>query len=738
MNQLHSARSIATAVGAILFLSATISQAQSVSAPAAAPSAGDALEEVIVTAERRSESLQQVAIAATAVSGEDLQSDAVVRVADLQDIAPGLSVTNTGLVENVNIRGIGIASGDPSVANGVATYIDGVFQPPIVAANEFFDIADIEVLRGPQGTLVGSNSTGGAIFINSQNPTFDRVKGYAQVGYGNFDATTGQGAINLPASDTLAFRLAGNYDYHDSPYQSIGPIYTNAGSLNDKSGRIGMLWKPGSFQLLAKIEMVDRNTGGYAYSNIPGTVYAPFTPANPYVLDYDSPTENHERGLISTVEMRYSFADGITLRSLSGYQDKNIHNLYDSDGTAENTPLYPQETEDQYVREREWTEEVNLISPTGDKSNWVTGAYLQRNIIGVNIEQGDFPTHIFSPEFKTTTGIFGQYNYKFSPEFELQTGLRYSTYVVAQEGSVDIGAGIPGFPPGGLQVANLASDHHDGRPTGKIDLNYTPDQNNLYYVFVARGYKAGGANSSISSFGPETVWDYEAGWKLTLPGGHFRSQLGAFYYSYDDFQFNVLNPVTTQNNVLNLPTATLYGAEGQFQFQAAGWRANAGFAYVHSQLPGIPGGFINARLLPAGTLGPQCAAGVASNPPTCFDYGPYTQTASSGPNLFSPEWTYNFGVEYKAALGGESSLTPRVNVSYVGPQWTSVSYSPVTDYLPGYTLVSALLTLELPSAWQVQAYSDNLFDKVYIAGQGANDDYYGQPRTFGIRVHKSF
>jgi iron complex outermembrane receptor protein len=125
-------------------------------------------------------------------------------------------VTKAGLSENVNIRGIGIASGSPAVANGVATYVDGVFQPPIVSANVYFDIANVEVLRGPQGTLVGSNSTGGAIFITSRNPSLDRVKGYAELGAGNYGGLSAQGALDMPVS-------------------------ADAGSLNDRSGRIGLL-----------------------------------------------------------------------------------------------------------------------------------------------------------------------------------------------------------------------------------------------------------------------------------------------------------------------------------------------------------------------------------------------------------------------------------------------------------------------------------------------------------------
>jgi iron complex outermembrane receptor protein len=136
------------------------------------------LQEIVITAQRRSENLQTVPIAVTALQGDELKSKSVLSVADLQNESPSLSISNSGLTNAVNIRGIGLASGNPNVGNGVATYQDGLFQPPIVTTNQFYDIADIEVLRGPQGTLVGSNSTGGAIIINSQNPKIGEDGGY--------------------------------------------------------------------------------------------------------------------------------------------------------------------------------------------------------------------------------------------------------------------------------------------------------------------------------------------------------------------------------------------------------------------------------------------------------------------------------------------------------------------------------------------------------------------------------
>jgi iron complex outermembrane receptor protein len=273
--------------------------------------------------------------------------------------------------------------------------------------------------------------------------------------------------------------------------------------------------------------------------------------------------------------------------------------------------------------------------------------------------------------------------------------------------------------------------------SGKVDLNFKVDDNNLLYAFIARGSKPGGFNSSTSEFDPEAVWDYEAGWKATLAEGRVRTQLGAFYNRYSDFQFDVTDLTTGQNATTNLPDATIKGVEGQIQAAVGKFRFDAGAAYVDSKLSSIT--FVNTRLLPTnlGPLGPQCASGVPSNPPACFNYTPFLQTNTAGPNLFSPKWTYNAGAEYSIPVGGDLTLTPRLNYAYVGPVFTQLFYSPVADRLAGHGLLSALVTLR-SSLWVVEAYGTNLTDKEYVSGQGGANEFFGPPREYGVRVSRDF
>ena len=140
---------------------------------------------------------------------------------------------------------------------------------------------------------------------------------------------------------------------------------------------------------------------------------------------------------------------------------------------------------------------------------------------------------------------------------------------------------------------------------------------------------------------------------------------------------------------------------------------------------------------PIGQLGPQCPAGTASNPPVCFDYGPFQTRAGGGPNLFSPKWSYNAGIQYELPLADSVSLTPRLNYAYVGSRWTNLIYSPSLDYLRGRGLLSAQVTLRYDD-WTIEGYATNLTNKAYVSGQSGNNEFYGAPREFGVRLSTRF
>ena len=696
---------------------------------------GEVLEEIVVTAERRQTNLRDVPIAITVITGDALDEKAVRRLEDLQFAAPGLTVTTAGITQAVNIRGVGLASGSPAVTNGVSTYIDGLFQPPIVTTNSFYDIADTQVLRGPQGTFVGSSSTGGAIFINSKSPTLDSVNGYAQAEFGNYSRKALQGAINVPVTETFALRGAVNFTDRNSFYADQGPFANDAGKLHELSGRVGAFWKPSeSFQGLLKSEYSDKKTGGFAMRPIVNTTYAAGRVGGIRNLRYDMQTKNDERQSMTSLELRYTAPNGIVVRSLTGYQDKKVSNLTDIDSTSLTAPPTISRRQIQDVVEKVSTEEINIISPTDGALDWVVGAYFQKNTIDVvNLNYNNnpaFPQRIFVPTKKQTTGYFGQVAYQATDALELTLGVRHSAF--ESEQTSGSGVYINFGSPTSIRVANTEGTHDDSEPTGKVSVNWKLNPDNLLFAFVARGYKPGGFNSATSEFKPETVLDTELGWKSTSLNGRLRSTVNVFNYKYQNFQAQAINTATGTNIVQNLANAKVRGAELELQAIFGGWRFDGGLAYVDSKLGSMT--FVNTRL--SGTTGllPQCATGQTTN---CTDYTPWLVTNSGGVNLYSPKVTFNAGLEYRLGLSNGATLTPRINYGYVSSQYVNLLYNPVTDRLAARGLASALLTYKR-NALNLQLYATNLTNKKYVAGQLNTSEFYGAPRETGVRLAYDF
>lgn len=702
----------------------------------AAENTENALEEVVITGLKRAENLQETAVAATVIGGDALASRGIERIDDLQTIAPSLSITDAGLTQSVNIRGVGLASGSPNAANGVATYYDGVFQPPIVTTNSFYDIQSVEVFRGPQGTFVGSNSTGGAIFINSRDPSLAGVDGYFQGELGNYSRKVAEGAINLPVGETLAIRAAGIYRSRDSFYKQTAGIEPPA-SLDEAAVRLGLLWQPtDSFSALLKAEAADKQTGGYAYRPIPGTRYAPFRTDDPYTLNYSDATRNDEMADQVTGRLEYRTAGGTTFRSISGYQNKRIYNEYDSDGT--DAASLPRSTQNQFVRERVWTEEVNVLSPDDGDLSWIVGGYYQKNRIDVAIVNNPtVPVHttIDIQNRKITTGVFGQVTYDFSPEWSLDAGVRQSNYKVDGSGAVQL---VRPAPATALFLADPGGKEKDDQVTGKLGLNWKPSADHLAYVFVAKGYKSGGFASPTTTFLPETVVDVEAGWKGSFADGKVTFQLGAFHYDYKNFQLDVINAETGRSSLINLTNAKVKGVEAQFQADLSGLRLSGGLGYTDSSLSGTD--FVDVRgfavAFPGVSNAPQCPAGQPSNPPACVDYAPFIQSTAGGPNLFSPKLTYNLSAEYPFELGG-IPVAPYVSLAHVGPRYTYIAYEPQRDRLSSYEVINGGISLTF-ERFDAELWATNLGGSVYTTGQNSTNEFYGAPREYGVRFKVRF
>ncbi len=354
--------------------------------------ATESKDEIVVTAQRRNENLMTTSVSASVLSGADLVNKGVVNVDALQFAVPSIVVNNFGQGNDFNVRGIGKAEHNTQTTTGVITYRDGVPTfPGYVQGEPYYDINNIQVLRGPQGTIVGQNATGGAVFVNTNDPIIGGgVHGYVNANYGNYNDAGAQGAINLPVSDTFAVRVSAYGERRDSFYTIKGPggaPYTGHNAdLRMAAGRISFLWKPSdNFSILSKTDVGYMDFGAY-----PAAPYwqsmktLPSGAANPRYSDLFNITANAPQGardkfVRSILRMEYDTDSGLKLRSITSIQNANTMYRSDLDGTSSDfpNPITGVTTNSAFydtVTETQFSQEFNIISPDHQRFTWLLGA----------------------------------------------------------------------------------------------------------------------------------------------------------------------------------------------------------------------------------------------------------------------------------------------------------------------------------------------------------------------------
>jgi iron complex outermembrane receptor protein len=749
--------SIIAIVSATSLFSGTAQAQQTAATPPAAPST---VEQVVVTAERRAVNVQTTSISMSVLGGNALQEQKVVEISDLQTASPGLSVTNSGLTQNINIRGLGNTTISPAITVGVSVFRDGLYEPEAILLNEpFYDIADVDVERGPQGTIVGQNSTGGAVLINSKNPTFTGVNGYIEAEVGNYTERKVDGAVNLPINDQWAARIAFNYRTRDSFYTNVGQAdaqgsgysLNNPGAIDEKNVRVSVIYKPNdNFQALLKVELNRLNTDGIVGRPLPPcSTCAPsssnyqygYANLKPFQIDYAYPESDNQFADRYGLELKWKLDNGITLRSLTGIQDLR-ENKTDDVGEA----YAPHEPYDFHVigpQDDYYQQEFDILSPDTGKFTWLVGASYFYRTTPVRLTQyaegeglpvpGTIENSIFSIDqssIQRLAGVFGQATYQLTNTLQFQIGGRYSADATQNGGFVyPLGAQIP------LQVS-LSGNYTVKEPTGKVGLNWKPTDTQYFYVFAARGFKDGGFAGPGDLFQAETVNDYEGGVKSQWLGGRLRTQIGGYYMQYDNMQQQIINPNVGNGGVYNIGASTIYGLEASAQARLNDWTIDAGLALNHSSLGSIKA--IATYQLPGGgsaNLGPQCGAVQTAS---CFNYTPYTVSLSGESNPYSPAVTFNTDVAYNFHLNNGWTVVPRVNYSYVDNQYASIFQNTSFYLLKAHSLVDASVSFNT-SLWTVQVWAKNLANTLYLAGiTSSNFGEWGDPRTFGISVRRTF
>ncbi|MBB6093797.1 iron complex outermembrane receptor protein [Povalibacter uvarum] len=692
------------------------------------------LEEVVVSAERREVNLQDVPISATVLTGESLAAQGIDNIVEIQQVAPSVAINTYNRSTFINIRGVGIAQSAPTSNPGVAYYIDGVFIPhEQFIAQSFFDIESLEVLRGPQGTLTGQNSTGGAVYVRTPAPTFDEFSGYVDQTIADYDWYRTVGAINVPVSDTLAIRLSGVYDTRGSFTENIGPSPSEPGSGDDTAVRAAVRWQPtdgATFDL--RYEYFKRETDYNAVKNRNDLVTG-----DPFTIEEDARSFLNQDGYRASIEARIDLSSSIQLRALTSYFDAENEDQADGDRTATalpvppnrptngaNTALFPGRVGLTRQGLETWVSELNLLSTGDGRLQWVVGAFYMDEESPVEVLRDNRNTTDFvqsnstidAKAFNTSASVFGQIDFRLTDSWMLDVGVRYSDD--KQEYTRYLLPGAP--PPGCFPCTNVAESTET---TGRVGVKFFATDDTLLYATASKGYKAGGVNLDprLSSYGPETNQVAELGLKTTIADGRLRINTAVFYSDYEGIQLSALTPVGTPPallpNTQNAAPAEIYGAELELTAQFDRLGLNVGLSALHSEFTEdqtLTDSQTNTnRLVPEGSTVP-----------------------------FAPEVTATAGIQYEFSLGS-TTLTPRIQVSYMDEQLaTPFPYAATT--VPSRTVTDVRVTWLPMENLRLEAFATNVFDEEYIAVQlqdassAQGGMIYGAPLQYGLRAKFDF
>jgi len=701
---------------------------------------GGQLEEIIVTAQRREQSLQDVGVAVTVVTGEQLRAQGVTNINQLQNSAPNLEVEPAfgGGAAQFRLRGVGFQDYATNNAPTVGVYVNEVaFPVPVMTQGLVFDVSRVEVLRGPQGTLYGRNTTGGAINFITNRPTDDLTTGvFAE--FGSDSEYKLEGYVSGAFTDGVRGRLAfatqqgGAWQHNRDTGEEIGD--------KDRGGIRGLLEfdTNDSINLLFDVHYTwdnsenvglylfnDLTTGGGAGPTIPadtdrtatGWGISPVFAAD-IGVGLDAKPGRDNQGWGTSLIANFNFANSV-LSSITSYEelDRAEYGDWDSSASVEADTFFGSDVS-------VLSQELRLSSAGDGPFLWMAGIYYSKQEL---VEQyysdfidifGTYGRVDFDQDVESIA-VFGQVEYAFSDRFNLIAGMRYE-----EEDRDLVGFGTA-F--GGAQVLPPTDKSTSMDPvTGKVSLEFTPNDDMLLYGSISLGAKSGGfttyntgQESSIEPFDPEELWAYEIGLKssfadtLTVNGA-------IFYYDYTDQQVltAVFGPNGPVGRFANAPKSTIYGAEVEINWQPTD-HLNVIQAFGYKK--GEYDEFFDLDV-PASR-----AAGEAV----------YVDRA--GESLPFPEFSYSGSVSYDWDVG-DYGIMAETNYSY--HDFYTSWLGPVYD-VESYWLVNASVSLyPTDGRWSVGLWVRNLTDEVYDLTRNfftsADIAQPGREQTVGLRFSADF
>lgn len=681
------------------------------------------IPEIIVTAERRAENVQDVPISVIAISGKDLRDRGIGDLNDLQSAVPSLSFVDNGDSKFLNIRGVGITESAPNQTAGVAIHLDGTYIAREFQLNDaFFDVESVQVLRGPQGTYSGQNASGGAIFIETARPSLTGSEGYAEFSLANYDHRSLEAAAGRPITDKIGIRFAMMAEERDSYYTNVGATgdMLQPGNLSRYTGRVQLLAEPTEQLELRLIHQYSR----YQTDGLARQVGTADNLANPFVIAYDDTTAQDVEYNRTTGIIGWDATDDFRINLNATFQSLNSLNVADQDRTDDPAIRAWGYTD---IADEYFTGEVNIVSTSSGPFEWTGGAnmldYKQdarvTSFEGATQIQNLIGQYIYVEIFRKNQAVFGEVGYQFTDALQVKVGGRYNH----EENGWNDNSYITFDGAGGAPVANLGTPVKSfNNFTGRALVNWRPNPDHLIYTTISRGYKPGGIQPGQDPYDSEIVTNWELGWKADLLDRVVQTSVAAFFMDYDGFQATIqpdpLDP--TSSTTHNVDNTRIKGIEAQISVNPGRFHADVAMSYLDAKYGDQP------VTLPAGADGNPDPVGV---------------NLKGRQINFAPEFSINGGVAYDIPVR-DARLTPSVRVSHTSSQWATFYQLPY-HLLETRTLVDARLTYKPNDDWKLSAYVKNLLDETYINDRSDDTDGYGYfglgaPRELGVTIGYTF
>lgn len=700
-------------------------------------------EEIVVTALKRETALIETPAAITAIGGDDLAARQITSIESLAAAAPNLVVGQASGVSWVSVRGIGIGSTSGGIEGSVALHLDGAYlaQPASLDAL-MFDVAAVEVLRGPQGTLYGRNATGGTVNFITNKPA-QEVDTSVSALFGSFGRTRFEGVISGGLSEDFALRAAFMSENQDEGFGDNVHLGDSFGAREAHGGRVSARWDPSNtLRVDASIYRFWDWTDGIqltrlnpfnatALANNPIFNTADPRPSDPRDINAEAQA-NGERVLEGgNITVNWDFAPALTLRSITSYTRVDFANLgADGDGTE-----IPMVHSDRIEDTAAWQQEFNLLFSLFDRRlEGLVGVFynderlsleghnrwLAANPQGfVNVAGRVIPagTDLIGNLQQDTisTAVFADATFAITDRLSIYAGARQSR----DEREILQTTGLAGLPGNvGLAACNARRFENDwDSTTGKVGVAFNSDFGNIY-VQWAEGFKAGGYNAYAcgDAYEPEEVTAIEAGYKVLAFGERLRFAASVFHYDYTNLQVSQI--INVQQQIENAAAATITGAE----FEALA-RANDFFSID-----------LNVALLDA-------------TYDTYRDLDPLRPGLGflnlSGNKLNrAPDYTVNLGLTFTAPIG-EGALTLR-GEAFHSDEVFYRQFNQPQDAQDAYTTYNLFATWDLAGPISIRAFGRNITDEDILLGvfsAGTIFDrwaIYAPPRTWGVELRAEF